>query len=210
MDHVARMSILHLPIQYSSQDSWPGQAGATKGLNPFRRVKATPAPNTFEKHRSPFPSRYFSKSMTSSWQKVIFSPPICTTVRLPLVLRYFCGSIRVRGRWNTPKSKLKAINGLPSDWLPHGSTQAGMMQVVFGSNTAARADILLHRVLDLPMRNVAPRIESPQLCISPPMSQLHLFSSPAKLSRLEKKWEKRRQSTGVPSKGSEHWCRHRI
>ena len=42
--------------------------------------------------------------MPSSWQKVAKTPPICITIRLPFVLRYFCRSIRVRGRWNTPKS----------------------------------------------------------------------------------------------------------
>ena len=51
----------------------------------------------------PFLSRYFCKSMPSSWQKVAYTPPICITIRLPFVSRYFCGSIRVRGRWDTPK-----------------------------------------------------------------------------------------------------------
>ena len=46
---------------------------------------------------------YFCQSMPSSWQKVVYTPPICITIRLPFVSRYFCGSIRVRGRWNTPK-----------------------------------------------------------------------------------------------------------
>ena len=32
----------------------------------------------------------------------IYTPPICITIRLPFVSRYFCRSIRVRGRWNTP------------------------------------------------------------------------------------------------------------
>ena len=40
--------------------------------------------------------------MPSSWQKVVYTPPICITIRLPFVSRYFCRSIRVRGRWNTP------------------------------------------------------------------------------------------------------------
>ena len=45
---------------------------------------------------------YFCKSMPSLWQKVVYTPPICITIRLPFVSRYFCGSIRVRGRWATP------------------------------------------------------------------------------------------------------------
>ena len=51
----------------------------------------------------PFLSRCFRKSMPSSWQKVVYTPPICITIRLPFVSRCFCRSIRVRGRWNTPK-----------------------------------------------------------------------------------------------------------
>ena len=51
----------------------------------------------------PFLSRYFCKSITSFWQKVVYTPPICITMRLPFVSRDFCRSIRVRGRWNTPK-----------------------------------------------------------------------------------------------------------
>ena len=50
----------------------------------------------------PFLSRYFCKSMPSSWQKVVYTPPICITIRLPFVSRYFCRSIGVRGRSNTP------------------------------------------------------------------------------------------------------------
>ena len=51
----------------------------------------------------PFLSRYFCKSMPSSWQKVVYQPPICITICLPFVSRYFCRSIGVRGRWDTPK-----------------------------------------------------------------------------------------------------------
>ena len=50
----------------------------------------------------PFLSRYFCKSMPSSWQKVVYTPPICITIRLPSVSRCFCRSVRVRGRWDTP------------------------------------------------------------------------------------------------------------
>ena len=46
--------------------------------------------------------RCFCKCMPSSWQKVVYTPPICITIRLPFVSWYFCTSIRVRGRWNTP------------------------------------------------------------------------------------------------------------
>ena len=47
----------------------------------------------------PISMAYFCKSMPSLWQKVVYTPPICITIRLPFVSRYFCGSIRVRGRW---------------------------------------------------------------------------------------------------------------
>ena len=46
--------------------------------------------------------------MPSSWPKVVYIPPICITIRLPFVSRYFCRSIRFRGRRNTPNyCKLK-------------------------------------------------------------------------------------------------------
>ena len=73
-----------------------------------RRVESTPDPNTFEKYRDtpPISMAYFCKSMPSSWQKVVYSPPICIAIRLPFVSRYFCRSIRVRGRWDTAKREL--------------------------------------------------------------------------------------------------------
>ena len=60
----------------------------------------------------PFLSRYFGKSMPSSWQKVLYTPPICITIRLPFVSRYFFGSIRVRGRWNTPNLHTSGLGSL--------------------------------------------------------------------------------------------------
>ena len=51
----------------------------------------------------PFLSRYFCKVMPFFWEKVVHTPPICITTCLPFVSQYFCRSIRVRGRWNTPK-----------------------------------------------------------------------------------------------------------
>ena len=42
--------------------------------------------------------------MPSAWQKVVYTQPICITIRLPFVSRYFFRSIRVRGRWDTPKT----------------------------------------------------------------------------------------------------------
>ena len=69
-------------------------------------VESTPDPDTFVKSiaiHPPFLSRYFCKSMPTVWQTVVFTPPICITIRLPFVSRNFCRSIRVRGRWNTSK-----------------------------------------------------------------------------------------------------------
>ena len=56
-----------------------------------------------------FLSRYFGKSMPSFWQKVVYTPPICITIRLPSVSRYFCRCIRVRGRWSTPNDSRESI-----------------------------------------------------------------------------------------------------
>ena len=52
----------------------------------------------------PFLSRYFCKCAPSAWQKIVYTPPICITICLPFVSRYICRSIRVRGRWDTPKT----------------------------------------------------------------------------------------------------------
>ena len=51
----------------------------------------------------PFLSRYLGKSMPSSWQKAVYTPPLCITIHLRFVSRYSCRSTRVRGRWDTPK-----------------------------------------------------------------------------------------------------------
>ena len=51
----------------------------------------------------PFLSRCYCKRMHSSWLKVVCTPPICITIRLPFVSQYLCRSLRVRGRWSTPK-----------------------------------------------------------------------------------------------------------
>ena len=52
----------------------------------------------------PFLSRYFCKGMASSWQKVVYTPPICIMMPLPFVSRYICRSIRVRGRLSAPST----------------------------------------------------------------------------------------------------------
>ena len=79
----------------------------------------------------PFLSQYFCKSMPSSWQKAVYTPPICITIRLPFVSRYFCRSIRVRDRWNTLKSTPYRRYGLNTEiqsspaytWMPRTCTE---------------------------------------------------------------------------------------
>ena len=56
--------------------------------------------------RLPFLSRYFCKSMPSSWQKVVYTPPICITIRLPFVSRYFA-EVLGSGVVGTPPSGCK-------------------------------------------------------------------------------------------------------
>ena len=72
----------------------------------------------------PFLSRYFCKSMPSSWQKVVYTPPICITIRLPFVSRYFCRSIRVRGRWDSEKdfASQERVSGFPVKGLTSGGS----------------------------------------------------------------------------------------
>ena len=75
----------------------PFQSGeSNRPLTPIHAKKYRDTP--------PISMAYFCKSMPSLWQKVVYTPPICITIRLPFVSRYFCGSIRVRGRWDTPNS----------------------------------------------------------------------------------------------------------
>ena len=71
----------------------------------FRRAQSTPDPDTFEKYRDtpPISIAILLQKYALFWQKVVYTPPICITIRLPFVSRYFCESIRVRGRWNTRK-----------------------------------------------------------------------------------------------------------
>ena len=53
-------------------------------------------------------SRYFCKSMPSFWQRVAHTPPICITIRLPFVLRYFA-EVSGSGVVGTPPNKKLAI-----------------------------------------------------------------------------------------------------
>ena len=39
--------------------------------------------------------------MPHSWLRVVYTPPTCIMIRLPVVSQYFCGSIRVGGRRKT-------------------------------------------------------------------------------------------------------------
>ena len=75
-----------------------------------RRVKSTPGLTPILVKSIaiylPFLSRYFCKSMSSSWQKIAHAPPICITIPLPFVLRCFFRSIWARGRLNTPTNRV--------------------------------------------------------------------------------------------------------
>ena len=55
--------------------------------------------------------------MPSSWQKVVYTPPICITIRLPFVSRYFCRSIGVGGRCDTP-NVARSVFGTQRDAIP--------------------------------------------------------------------------------------------
>ena len=74
--------------------NWLLSGESNRPLTPIHAKKYRDTP--------PISMAYFCKSMPSLWQKVVYTPPICITIRLPFVSRYFCGSIRVRGRWDTP------------------------------------------------------------------------------------------------------------
>ena len=78
---------------------WNKSGESNRPLTPIHVKKYRDTP--------PISMAYFCKCMPSLWQKVVYTPPICITIRLPFVSRYFCGSIRVRGRWDTPKQGKK-------------------------------------------------------------------------------------------------------
>ena len=80
-----------------------GGGGQILILNNVRRVKSTPDPDKY-RDAPPISIAILFQSMPSSWQKIADTPPICITIRLPFVLLYFCKSIGVRGRSNTPQN----------------------------------------------------------------------------------------------------------
>ena len=83
-----------------------------------RRVVWTHRPNTFESTAMHLPSlsRYFCKSMPSSWQSVVFTPPFCITMQLPFLSRYFWRGTRVRGCWNIPNTGHWGATSLKHQW----------------------------------------------------------------------------------------------
>ena len=77
----------------------------------IRRVESTPDPDIFEKYRDTPPifiAILLPKYALLLAESSIYTPPICIAIRLPFLSRYFCRSIRVRGRWDTPNGTLEA------------------------------------------------------------------------------------------------------
>ena len=54
--------------------------------------------------RLPFLSRCFCESMPSFWQREVYTPPICITMRLPFVSRHFFAEVLGSGVVGTPPS----------------------------------------------------------------------------------------------------------
>ena len=76
----------------------------------FQALKFGAPPTLFIKPPKPSPRdtppisiAILLQKYASSWQKVVCTPPICITIRLPFVSQCFCRVIRVSSRWNTPK-----------------------------------------------------------------------------------------------------------
>ena len=63
---------------------------------------STPDPDTFEKYRDTPP---ISIMIVLQKYALLLAESSLDTIRLPFVSRCFCRSIRVRGRWNTPKKE---------------------------------------------------------------------------------------------------------
>ena len=71
----------------------------------LRRVESTPdGPRYFRKYRAtpPISIAILLQKYALLLAEVVYTPPICITIRLPFVSRYFCRSIKVRGRWHAP------------------------------------------------------------------------------------------------------------
>ena len=79
----------------------------------------------------PFLSRCFCKSMPSSGQKLVYTPPICITIRPPYVSQYFCRSIRVRNRWKTPQLNRQGFEIQPANDLKSQRFESLQFQLQF-------------------------------------------------------------------------------
>ena len=114
----------------------------------FRRVESTPDPDTFEKYRdtpSVSIARCFCKSIRLLLAEVVYTPPICLTIRLPFVSRYFCRSIRVRGRWDTPnKCSAISIQRFSGDVLRISDLQQKAYDLIFFREKASRQKLTPH------------------------------------------------------------------
>ena len=94
----------------------------------FRRVTSTPDPDTCEKYRvtPPICAILLQKYALLLAESSRYTPPICITIRLPFVSRYFCRSIRVRGRWTTPKYSVALVRfSSVALWASNGSNGPG-------------------------------------------------------------------------------------
>ena len=91
-------------------------------LSPVQeRVKSTPDPDAFEKCRDTPPvsiAVLLQNYALLLAVAAVHTPPMCITIRLPFLSRYFCRSIKVRGRWNTPQSKSRG-----EKWGQHSEKQ---------------------------------------------------------------------------------------
>ena len=99
--HVLEFEAQHAITDTISERGKSFSGESTRPLTPTLLEKVS-------RYTSHFYSRCFCKSMPSSCP-----PPICITIRLPFVLRYFCRSTRVRGCWNTPSCVSKYMYAHP-------------------------------------------------------------------------------------------------
>ena len=89
----------------------------------FQENPIDPDPDTIEKYCDTPPTSIAILLMPPLCRKLVYTPPICITMRLPFVSRYFCRSIRVRGRWDTGKDFRdpcisRRLHGMFNEWIP--------------------------------------------------------------------------------------------
>ena len=89
----------------------------------------------------PFLSRYFCKSLPSAWQEVVYTPPICITMRLPFVSREIFAEVLESEPSRKTCRECLSSNALKAGWPRFGSV------TVWGWNSLSGSGLRFPRFL---------------------------------------------------------------